>query len=418
MPRKKRSERKVIRSKNPIKVDDPRNYTIRKGSELIQEGRFMLTKNEFKALNFIIGLVKPKDTAGTVYSFDCRKFLNTLGYKANSDLNEARFIIQSLASHKWWIKDKESDKWKLAGWIDLAETDSDSRVMNFTFHQTVTPFLFDLDNPDNHKFITRYKYGYINQMQKEYSPRLYELLKSYANNDEWIFEFNTQTEKDICIILAKTELDQKTKKKTVFIPKNWSRFSQFKRDVLDPAKEEINKYSDILIDYEPLKYDLSGNKHRGTAAIKFSITSAGKRETESDIEDTDTIEEPKQMSFEDVFPEVAQNEQQKHMDEYRKAKEAAIDNSAYPNVMELLYGDVTETQIAVLIESLSERLVPGRIPKRFLDAWACDVINHYWRKIKATPERTKSSPFLRLMSDLTFDNDGKILERSQWEREV
>ena len=147
MPRKKRSERKVIRSKNPIKVDDPRNYTIRKGSELIQEGRFMLTKNEFKALNFIIGLVKPKDTAGTVYSFDCRKFLNTLGYKANSDLNEARFIIQSLASHKWWIKDKESDKWKLAGWIDLAETDSDSRVMNFTFHQIVTPFLFDLIIP-------------------------------------------------------------------------------------------------------------------------------------------------------------------------------------------------------------------------------------------------------------------------------
>ena len=56
MPRKKRNTL-VSGLKNPIIVDDPRNYTIRKASELIQEGRFMLNKNEFKALNFIISFV-------------------------------------------------------------------------------------------------------------------------------------------------------------------------------------------------------------------------------------------------------------------------------------------------------------------------------------------------------------------------
>ena len=82
---------------------------------------------------------------------------------------------------------------------------------------------------------------------------------------------------------------------------------------------------------------------------------------------------------------------------------------------DLLYGFVTETQVVALVESLAERVVPGRIPKKNLDAWACDVIGHYWRKISATPDRTKSTPFLRLMSDLNYDNDGVISKQTQWE---
>lgn len=414
MPRRKREEHKPGRSLKPIKIDDPRNYTIRKASDLIQEGRFALSKNEFKALNFIISLIKKTDTIGTVYTFDCRKFLNTLGYREDSNLSEARVIIESLARQRWWIQDKETGKWVLAGWIDLAETDSDSRNMSLTFHSTVAPYIFDLENKDTHKYITRYKYGYINQMQKEYSPRLYELLKSYANNDEWIFEFNTNTERDICVILAKTEMDAKTQKKTVYIPKNWSKYSLFKRDVLEPAKEEINKFSDIRIDYEPLKYDLSGVKHRGTASIRFMISQVKVDMTKEEIK---IVDEPKQMSFADVFPEANEAEQSRQIDEYRKAKDEAIEKSAYPSVMDILYGSASEAQVIVLVEMLQEKIPPDRIPRQFIDPWACDIINHYWRKICVTPERTKSTAYLRLMSEITYDNDNKVNEHSRWEKD-
>lgn len=406
MPRRKKEEKKPGRSIKPIKLDDPRNYTIRKASELIQEGRFSLTRNEFKALNYIISLIKKTDTIGTVYTFDCRRFLNTLGYREDTNLGEARQIVQSLASKRWWIQEKETGKWKLAGWIDLAETDSDSKNMSLTFHSTVAPYIFDIDKD---KYITRYKYGYINQMQKEYSPRLYELLKSYANNKEWIFEFGTNSEKDICVILGKTELDSKTKRKTVYIPKNWSKYSLFKRDVLEPAKEEINEYSDIRIDYEPLKYDLSGVKHRGTVAIRFSIEQV---KVNINKEEATIVDEPKQMSFADVFPE----EQNRQIDEYKRAKEEAIDNSMYPSVMDILYGSVTEAQVVALVEILLDKIPPDRIAKQYVDPWACDIIRHYWRKINVTPERTKSTAYLRLMSEITYDNDHKVSEHSEWEK--
>ena len=406
---------KKIRSGKPIKVDDPRNYTIRKVSELIQEGRFNLDKNEFKALGYIVSLIKKDDKENTVYTFDCRKFLNSIGYRSDCNLAEARGIIKSLASQKWWIQDQETGNWKLAGWINLAQTDADSKNMSITFHETVAPYIFNLD--EQGKYITRYKYGYINQMQKEYSPRLYELLKSYSNNSEWIFEFNTDSDKDLRVILAKMEENVKTHKRVVYIPKYWSKYSIFKRDVLEPAKEEINRFTDLRIDYEPLKVDLQGNKHRGTAAIRFSIEQVKVNFTDEAnvVSEQQIVEEPTQLSFFDAYPDFREEEQQRQIDEYNRMREEAIDNSAYPCTTDLLYGFVTETQVVALVESLAERVVPGRIPKKNLDAWACDVIGHYWRKISATPDRTKSTPFLRLMSDLNYDNDGVISKQTQWE---
>ena len=122
------------------------------------------------------------------------------------------------------------------------------------------------------------------------------------------------------------------------------------------------------------------------------------------------------MTFADAFPEANDEEQSRQMDEYRKAKEEAIDKSEYPSVMDILYGSgITEAQVVALVDMLIERLVPGRIPKQNIDPWACDIINHYWRKIQATPEKTKSTPYFRLMSEINYDNDGKITEHSMWE---
>ena len=54
------------------------------------------------------------------------------------------------------------------------------------------------------------------------------------------------------------------------IPEGWKNFAVFKRDVLEPAVKEINKYTDMLVRYEPLKTDLSGTKHRRYCAVRFS----------------------------------------------------------------------------------------------------------------------------------------------------
>lgn len=416
MPRRPSLPKKKISGK-PIKVDDPRNYTIRKTSELIQEGRFNLDKNEFKALSFIIGLVKKNDNENTVYSFDCREFLNSIGYRPDCNLSEARGIVQSLARQRWWIQDKDTGNWQLAGWIDLAQTDTDTRTMSLTFHKTVAQYIFNLENKDKKQYITRYKYGCINRMKKEYSPRLYELLKSYSNNSEWTFEFNTDSDKDLRVILARMEEDPKTHKRVVLIPKCWKNYSVFRRDVLEPAREEINEYSDLHIDFEPLRVDLSGKTHRGTAAIRFTIAPGNvnlANETKT-VEEPKPKREPEQLSFFDTYPEFSNEEQELQVNEHYKMKQEAIDKSTYPAVMDLLYGNVTEGQVVALVDILREKLTPGRIPESLIDAWACDIISHYWRKISVTPERTKSTSYLRLMSEITYDNDHRVNEHSRWE---
>lgn len=55
------------------------------------------------------------------------------------------------------------------------------------------------------------------------------------------------------------------------VPKGWANWGIFERNVLKPAKEEINKYTDITIDYTPLKVDYAGKKYRRYVMIKFSL---------------------------------------------------------------------------------------------------------------------------------------------------
>jgi plasmid replication initiation protein len=68
-------------------------------------------------------------------------------------------------------------------------------------------------------------------MSSQYSPRLYEILKSYQkNNREWYFELDD----------LKRLLDCQS----------YERWPDFRRRALEPAVEEINQYTDINIAWD------------------------------------------------------------------------------------------------------------------------------------------------------------------------
>jgi len=65
-------------------------------------------------------------------------------------------------------------------------------------------------------------------MSSQYSPRLYELLKSYQkNNRRWFFDVDDLKELLDCT--------------------NYARWPDFRRRVLEPAITEINQYSDLKV---------------------------------------------------------------------------------------------------------------------------------------------------------------------------
>lgn len=134
------------------------------------------------------------------------------------------------------------------------------------FHQDMAPYIYELveqQMKQPHIYFTTYAYEYIIRMKRSYSPRLYEILKSYQyNNIEWFFDLN-----QLKALLA--DFDENTSE--AIIPKNWSNFAVFKRDVLEPAKKDINTYSDLKIDYTAQKVNIHGKPTRGYSLIHFSL---------------------------------------------------------------------------------------------------------------------------------------------------
>lgn len=92
------------------------------------------------------------------------------------------------------------------------------------------PYIIDLKRE-----FTRYEIENILRLKSSYAVRVYELLKQYES-------------------IGKREINIKDLRDYLGIEKEeYTRFDNFEARVLTPAQEEINKHTDILIDYEKLK---------------------------------------------------------------------------------------------------------------------------------------------------------------------
>ena len=162
--------------------------------------------------------------------------------------------------------------------------------------------------------------------------------KYQFNNKKWEFENGTGTDRDIQVIIADTD-----DRGNPIVPKDWSNWHTFKRDVLEPAKEEINKYTDLMIDYEGLKTDFAGKKHRKFVRLVFMLDE--KTQEEKERKDMDIAiaydnviaeQDYEQMSlldYEDSFE--SRRELIKQMSHDRE-REKRISKSKYPAFLDIM----------------------------------------------------------------------------------
>lgn len=100
-------------------------------------------------------------------------------------------------------------------------------IIELEFSEKLIPYLLQLKQR-----FTRYELKNILSMKSSYSVRIYELMKQYENIGKREFEL---TEFKRCLGLKEDE---------------YSRIYDFERFVLKVAKEEINRDTDLIIDYE------------------------------------------------------------------------------------------------------------------------------------------------------------------------
>jgi plasmid replication initiation protein len=224
-------------------IHDIRRQNIFKADEMIQNSRFNLTLTEFKIILFAISKVKPNDDIFQEYKIKLSDFYTTCGIKKKESYNEIKKIIENLSNKSWWILRQDPNYpneicESCVRWFEVVRINRNSNIVTIAFHRDMMPYIIKLHEnfKKNNKFYTFFPFLYILKMKSIYSPRLYELLKSYQkNNYQWSFEI-----KKLRYLL---NCDEKLK-----------RFSDFKKRAIDPAVKDINDFSDLKINYITKKY--------------------------------------------------------------------------------------------------------------------------------------------------------------------
>lgn len=223
--------KKKLSGRQELKVRSDREMEVYKRDDMIQKSRHQLSLREQRVVLYAISKIKPDDTSFQEYVFDIKDFYALCGIEDES-YTELKAILKGLADRSWWAEIDDKGTESLLRWFSTMRTNKKSGKVTIKFHEDMMPFLLELTAQD--AFYTGYQLQYILPMSSQYGPRLYELLKSYQkNNITWFFDVD--------------EL------RRVLNAQNYTDFYDFRRRVIDPAVEEINKYTDIKVAYDTKK---------------------------------------------------------------------------------------------------------------------------------------------------------------------
>lgn len=264
--------RKLLQAQNQLVVAD--NYYV-------QHHCNTLSSFETAVLAWLISKIKPDDKPTTRYTVDCDELLAIMRWK---DMRYAsvKNAMHVLSKATWWLAGSAT---KNQGYIVYEEASYDPRLIRVWFLPSTHRFLFRLreryataDKPLRAKaYTTSYPLAYHAVMPHRYSPRLYELLKSHINRKSWIFEFGTGSKQDIAQILGQWHTEDGTH---FHLPPSWENWGTFRRDVLDPAQADIEKYTDITFTYKGLAHDMARHTTRAVRCIIFTVQTKSEEDQE------------------------------------------------------------------------------------------------------------------------------------------
>ena len=244
---------KQMSERQQMQIESERSMEVYKRNDMIQRARFTLSIQEQRTVLYAISKIKPTDTYLNEYIFDIKDFYALCGIEDQS-YTRLKQMLTNLKSKTWWILLPDGETESCVAWFGKVRTNKKSGKVTIKFDEDMMPYLIQL--AEQNTFYTKYNLQYVLPMNSQYSPRLYEILKSYQkNNIEWFFDID--------------EL------KRLLDCQNYKNFYDIKRWVLEPAVEEINKYTDLNIAYKTEK------EGRRVARVIFGMTAKTKKELDN-----------------------------------------------------------------------------------------------------------------------------------------
>ena len=207
------------------------SQTVAIANELIQKSRYELSKTEQKAVLYMVSKIKPFDEPGTEYTFSIKNFCRICNFNKDTGFYHQYLTDMLVNLKKQPLKiPLENGSKVITSWFNDAVVSETADEVKISFSKYLLPYLYELQN--------RYTSFYLENvlpMKSGYSIRLYEYIKSesYRRRE---------------ILLSLDELRQRAG-----CEEKYNQYSELRINVLEPAKKDINMYSDLKIEYNAKK---------------------------------------------------------------------------------------------------------------------------------------------------------------------
>lgn len=216
------------------------NGLVVKHNDLIQ-ARYNLSLNEQRIILYSVSKLDRDKKDFEVIRVKISELIDLLD-TTEKRYTEFKLIAENLISKTLIIKKENSEL--ITSWLSSMEYLENEGIIELEFSKKLIPYLLQLKER-----FTRYELKNILNLKNKHSIRIYELMKQYEN-------------------IGEREILLEELRKYLGIEENeYLRFGNFENRVLKTTKEEINKYTDINIDYEKIKTG------RRITSILFTIKS-------------------------------------------------------------------------------------------------------------------------------------------------
>lgn len=215
-------------------MDDPRiekaryQYYVCKSNALVREARYSLSLLTQRLISYICMLIKPGKYSNDQMKqeFELADFYHTMGLKriSSTAYANARNALNSLLVAPLWLPEREQP----ITWLSSCDITEDNHV-TVVLHKDLGGHLLDLMSD-----YTRYNLADISDINSAYGLRLYEYFRSYLHAPTHSVTVKLETLRKMLMIDEQSAYQQ---------------YSAFNQRVLKKAIDEINKNSDIKVEY-------------------------------------------------------------------------------------------------------------------------------------------------------------------------
>ena len=216
---------KVVRAKGDLIIKKPENLV---------KARYKLSPLAIKFLSTIIANIKRGDNLDEEYVLQVKDFKELTGQKTKRIYELIEEALEDLLQNPLKIPlNEEQTKFLMCNWVSSAIYDAGQ--VSFLIDKRLRPLLLEIKE----RFL-KYKLENILPLKSSYSIRLYEILKDWF---EMYSRYGTKAEKIVSLAEFREFLE---------IPLSY-KFFDIKRQILNKAKKEFEKHTDIIFDYEEIK---------------------------------------------------------------------------------------------------------------------------------------------------------------------